>query len=162
MRNGGGVERGLRVRVTQRPHLRSPEEVEGVFEHETRGLGPWAWRRRSYRPRLWQTRDWVPRMDAFRREGKIIVLVDLPGMKREDIEVTVEGDILMIRGRRHEEQEIKEEDYYCCERAAGEFSRAISLPERVSSEAIEVVCQDGVLEVAISLPETKKGATRAK
>ena len=101
-------------------------------------------------------------MDAFRREGKVIARVDLPGMKREDVGVTVEGDILMIQGRRHEDQEIKEEDYYCCERAAGEFSRAISLPERVSSEAIEAVCQDGVLEVAISLPETRKGTTRAK
>jgi HSP20 family protein len=88
-------------------------------------------------------------MDVFEREGKTVVRVDLPGMKREDIEVAVEGDMLVIKGKREEAQEIKEEHYYCAERAVGEFSRAISLPEGVTAAEIEGTYKDGVLEVVI-------------
>lgn len=80
-------------------------------------------------------------------------------MKLEDIDITVEDDTLIIHGRREEEKEIKEEAYYCCERASGEFTRAITLPEGVKPEGIEATYEDGVLAVTIprvSPPEAKK------
>jgi HSP20 family protein len=89
------------------------------------------------------------------------VRVDVPGIKREDLEVAVEGEMLVIRGKREEEKEVKEEDYYCSERATGEFSRAISLPEGVKAEDIEATCEDGVLEVVLpKAAVTEKPATK--
>ena len=101
----------------------------------------------------------------FQREGKVIVRTDLPGLKREDIDVEVEDGSLAIHGRREEEKEVKQEDYYCCERASGEFSRSISLPEGVTPESIEAVCDNGVLEVSIprpAAPEAKKITVQVK
>ena len=82
----------------------------------------------------------------------------MPGMKAEDIDVTVEGDLLRVSGKREEGKEIKEENYYCCERSSGEFSRTIRLPEGASAESVEASYTDGVLEVTVPKPtqaETK-------
>jgi HSP20 family protein len=66
------------------------------------------------RPMMWGREEWLPDMDVFEQEGKLVMRVDLPGMKREDIEVAIEGDMLVVRGQRKEEKrEIKEENYYC-------------------------------------------------
>jgi len=128
--------------------LALPDDLERWMERAFRG--PWLWRRRwPVWPGLRRDVAWLPDMDVFEREGKTVVRVDLPGIKREDIEVAVEGDMLVIRGRREEAKEIKEEDFYCAERATGEFSRAISLPEGVKAEEIEASYQDGVLEVVV-------------
>jgi HSP20 family protein len=110
------------------------------------------WRRR---PRLGWEEGWLPDIDVFEREGKLVVRADLPGMKRDDIEVAVEGDSLVVRGQRREEREVKDEDYYCCERAVGEFSRAIGLPEGADAEQIEATYQDGVLEVTVPVAEAR-------
>jgi HSP20 family protein len=102
-----------------------PEDIdrllEGAFRFPRRWRQLWpAWRElRGYAL-------WMPEMDVFEREGKTVVRVDLPGMKREDIDVVIEGDMLVIHGHREEEKETKEENYYCAERASGEFSRARS------------------------------------
>jgi HSP20 family protein len=102
---------------------------------------------------------WLPDMDVFDRDGKTVVRVDLPGVKREDIEVTIDGDLLTIQGHREEEKEVKEESYYCAERATGQFSRTISLPEGVAAEAVEASYKDGTLEVVIPKPAVEKPAS---
>jgi HSP20 family protein len=100
-------------------------------------------------------------MDVFARDGKTVIRVDAPGLKREDIEVTVDQDLLLIKGRRHEEKETKEEHYYCSERAVGEFSRALTLPDGVNADGISAKYEDGVLEV--TMPEARAAAKeRAK
>lgn len=106
------------------------------------------------RPNIWGREEWFPDMDLFEQEGKIVMRVDLPGMKREDIDVAIEGDMLVVRGQRKEEKESKEEDYYCAERAAGSFYRSIRLPEGTSTDAIEAPYEDGVLEVKVPQPAT--------
>ena len=136
------VMAGQRSRVSVLP------ELEHFLDRASRA--PWPWRRLwpSW-PALSHEAAWLPEMDVFEREGKTVVRVDLPGMKREDIEVAVEGDMLIIRGKREEAKEIRQEDYYCAERAVGEFSRAVSLPEDVTAGEIEGTYKDGVLEVII-------------
>ncbi len=109
-------------------------------------------------PRLWPTEEWLPDTDVFERDAKIVVRADIPGIKLEDIEVTVEGDVLTISGKREEEKEVEEKDYYCSERSYGEFSRAIRLPEGVTADQIEARYDNGVLEVTAPRPvvaETK-------
>ncbi len=128
------------------------EEIDRAFE-EAFGKGAWptVWRR--WRPVI-ETRGWAPAVDMFDREDKLVVWAELPGVKKEDIDVSIVGDTLTIRGERKVEEEIKDEDYYCCERAYGSFYRAISLPTDVETSKVEARYKDGVLEV--TLPKAKE------
>ncbi len=100
---------------------------------------------------LRETEEWLPDIDMFRRDGNVVIRADVPGIKPEDLEVTVEGDLLTIKGHR-EEKEVKEEDYYCSERKA-EFRRIVRLPEGVTADQIEAHRENGVLEVTIPAPK---------
>ncbi len=139
-----------------------PEEMERFFDRAMRPFGMWPWRpmvRRHFFPVYQRAEEWIPEVDILEKNGNIVIQADLPGMKREDIEVAVEGDMLVIRGHRKEEKEVKEEDYYCSERAVGEFYRSLSLPQGVDADAIQATYQNGVLEVKMprpATPETKK------
>jgi HSP20 family protein len=148
--SNGNKQSAVSVRERKR-HALAPSDLEHILDRAFRG--PWL-RRRFWPawPSLRREVEWMPEMDVFEREGKTIIRIDLPGLKREDIEVAVEADMLVVRGRREEEKEIKEENYYCAERTVGEFSRAVSLPEGVTSEDIEATYQNGVLEVIVPRP----------
>ena len=132
------------------------------------GISPWRpfreleeWERRFDdllgRP-LWRLpvdeRGWMPAVDVFEKEDKFVVKAELPGMKEDNIDVSVVGDTLSIRGEKKTETEIKEEDYYRCERSYGSFHRSISIPSNVDANKIEASFEDGVLEVA--LPKSAK------
>jgi HSP20 family protein len=89
-------------------------------------------------------------------EGKFVVKAELPRMKEEDIDVSVIGDTLTIKGERKAESEVEEEDYHCCERSYGSFSRSIAVPPNVDTKKIEASFEDGVLEVSLpKAPEAK-------
>jgi HSP20 family protein len=96
--------------------------------------------------------QWLPEIDVLEKEGQVVVRADLPGVTKEDVEVAVEGNLLSIRGSRHEEKETKEKDYYRSERSMGEFERTLALPEGVSTDSIKASYQDGVLEVVVPRP----------
>ena len=97
------------------------------------------------------------------REGEYAyhVEVDLPGVKKEDIHVDLNGNILTISGERKTKKEVKEKDYHKKESSYGKFQRSFTLPDNTDAENIEANSQDGVLEVVIpkmkrSKKETKK------
>lgn len=102
---------------------------------------------------------WAPRMDVYEKDHVIVVKAELPGLKKEDVEVEVEGDWLTIRGQSKAESEVKEEDYYRSERAYGSFYRRMQLPPGVTAEQIEASLTDGVLEVRIPEPAEEKPET---
>jgi len=92
----------------------------------------------------------------FEKEDKFIVRTELPGMKKEEIDVSIVGDTLTIKGERKAETEIKEENYYCCERCYGSFLRSITLPTAVDIKKVEANYQNGVLELVLpKAPEVK-------
>jgi HSP20 family protein len=97
-------------------------------------------------------RGWMPAVDVFEKGDKFVVKAELPGMKEEDIDVSVIGNTLAIKGEKKTESEVKEADYYRCERAYGSFYRTIPLPSTVDASKIEAEFEDGVLEV--SLPKS--------
>ncbi len=135
-----------------------PEEVDRLFDRANWGFGlfprmPFRRNIFSVEPRF---QEWTPNVDILEKNGDVLVKADLPGMKREDIEVVVEGDMLVIKGHRKEEKEIKEENYYRSERSVGEFYRSFGLPEGTDANAIEASYKDGVLEVKIPRPTTSK------
>ena len=94
-------------------------------------------------------REWAPALEVFEKEDKFVVKVELPGMKEEDIDISVKDDTLTIKGERKSESEVNEEDYYCCERSYGSFFRSIALPSTVDAKKIEASYEDGVLEVSL-------------
>lgn len=99
-----------------------------------------------------ETLTYVPRMDVFEKDNTIVVKAELPGLKKEDVQVQVEGDELVIRGESKAETEIKEEDYFRSERSFGSFFRRMALPAGVTPEQIQANLKDGVLEVRIPKP----------
>jgi HSP20 family protein len=132
------------------------------------GISPWRpfreleeWERRFDdlfgRP-LWrlpvEERGWMPAVDVFEKEDRFVVKAELPGMKEDDIDVSVVGDTLSIKGEKKTETETKDEDYYRCERSYGSFYRSIPIPSNVDADKIEASFEDGVLEVA--LPKSAK------
>jgi HSP20 family protein len=98
--------------------------------------------------------EWMPDMDIFERADKLVVRADIPGMKREDLEVRVEGETLVVHGHREVREELKRKDYHHCERGTGAFTRTVALPDGFDPEAIDATYADGVLEVIIPKPET--------
>ena len=91
----------------------------------------------------------MPAVDVFEKEDKFVVKAELPGMKEEDVDVSVIGDTLSIKGEKKTETEIKDENYYRCERSYGSFYRSIPIPSNVDANKIEASFEDGVLEVAL-------------
>jgi HSP20 family protein len=87
----------------------------------------------------------MPAVDIFEKNDKFVIKAELPGMKQEDIDVSVVGDTLTIKGEKKTESEVKDEDYYHCERSYGSFYRCIPLPSTPDSSKIEVNYEDGVL-----------------
>lgn len=96
--------------------------------------------------------SWVPTMDVFEQDGSLVVKAELPGVKKEDIDVKLEHGDLVIRGARREEREVKEEEYYRLERSRGSFYRRIPLPFDVQSEQITADFTNGLLEVRVPRP----------
>jgi HSP20 family protein len=107
-------------------------------------------------PRMPQEMTWAPTADAFVADNTLVVKADLPGVKKDDVSVTVRGDVLTIEGQRKEEKETKEAKYYAAERFSGAFMRSFPLPEGVDINAISAEYKDGVLEVRVPLPQQAK------
>ena len=99
---------------------------------------------------------WAPAIDVFEKGDKFVVKAEVPGMKEDDIHVSVEGDMLTIRGEKKTESEIKEEDYYRSEHSYGSFFRSVALPSTIDASKIEAEYENGVLEVTLpKKPEVK-------
>jgi HSP20 family protein len=92
---------------------------------------------------------WMPAVDVFEKDDKFIVKAELPGMKDEDVDVEIVGDILKIKGEKKAESEVKKEDYHRSERSYGSFYRSIPIPSTVDTDKIEASFEDGVLEVTL-------------
>lgn len=99
-------------------------------------------------------KGWIPAVDVFEKDDRFVVKAELPGMKEDDINVSVVGDTLSIKGEKKTETEVKDEDYYRCERSYGTFYRSIPLPSNIDANKIEASFDDGVLEV--TLPKSAK------
>lgn len=100
-------------------------------------------------------RWWSPAIEVEEREGELVVRADLPGTKREDIHVDLDGDLLTIRGER---KQACEEDggRFRSECRYGSFLRAFTLPRAVDPEAIRATFEGGVLEVRVPTPEEER------
>ncbi|MGA7269583.1 MAG: Hsp20/alpha crystallin family protein [Acidimicrobiia bacterium] len=102
------------------------------------------------------------RTDMHREQDKLVVTVEIPGIDIEkDVEVTVEDDVLTIKGEKHDEREVKEEDHYMKERHYGSFERRIVLPDGVDPDAVIATYDKGVLTVTVPIPEVSEPAPKS-
>ncbi|MEW6323401.1 MAG: Hsp20/alpha crystallin family protein [Acidobacteriota bacterium] len=99
---------------------------------------------------------WVPPVDIYEADGALVLKAELPDMKREDIDVSVENSTLTIRGERKLDQTIKQENFHRVERAYGAFSRSFTLPATVDSSKIQAEYKQGVLTVRLPFREEAK------
>jgi HSP20 family protein len=103
---------------------------------------------------------WLPGIDVFERDNRLITRVDLPGLKKEDVKVEVTEGQLVISGERRTETEEKKDQYYRTEREFGRFVRTVPLPAGVAVEDIRATFTDGVLEVSVPLPAKEAPVAR--
>ena len=125
------------------------------FWGETWPFGPWATRRPIRRLFTSQT-GWAPRMDVYQQNQQIVLQAELPGVKKEDVHISLEDGDLVIQGERKSESEVKEEDYYRMERSTGFFYRRLPLGSGVKPEQISARFADGVLELTIPVPASTR------
>lgn len=102
----------------------------------------------------WTHGEWQPTLDIYESEDKFTVTAELPGMKKKDIKLAVEGNTLLIKGERKQERKVDKEYYHQTESYLGSFSRSLELPGNIEAEKITAHYKDGVLEM--QLPKTSK------
>jgi HSP20 family protein len=126
------------------------ERMNALLEESVRGQAP-----ESEEP---VDAAWAPAADAFERETEILLLVDVPGVAREDLRLDVAGGTLVVRGERRIPGGLDRGDARRVERAYGAFSRAFELPASVDETRIRAEHRDGVL--AIRLPKRERSGGR--
>lgn len=99
---------------------------------------------------------WMPSVDISETDTEIQVRAELPGLDSKDIEVSVSGDILTIKGEKKEKKETKEESYHSRERYYGSFQRSVRLPVQVKSEEAKADFKNGILNLTLPKAESAK------
>jgi HSP20 family protein len=103
--------------------------------------------------------SWSPSVNVLEKDDAIVISADLPGLKPEDVEVTVDNDVLTIRGERSFEEAADGETYHRVERSYGSFERSFSVPKTVDPEKIEARFVNG--EMTITLPKREESKPRS-
>ncbi|MEO0238111.1 MAG: Hsp20/alpha crystallin family protein [candidate division WOR-3 bacterium] len=98
--------------------------------------------------------NWTPSMDISETDKEFLVTVELPGMKKEDINLSIDNNVLTIEGERKSEKEEKGRTFHRIERSYGKFYRSVTLPKKVDEENIKATFKDGLLN--ITLPKVEK------
>jgi HSP20 family protein len=101
-------------------------------------------------------RSWAPAVDIRETEEAFLVHAELPGLSKDDVEITLENNILKLTGERRFEKDVEEKEYHRIERAYGAFTRAFSLPSRVDSSGVSASFTDGVLTITVPKVEEAK------
>jgi HSP20 family protein len=103
--------------------------------------------------------EWCPSVDIIEDEKEFLVKADLPEVKKEDVKVSVQNEVLTITGERRLEKEEKNKKYHRVERSYGTFVRSFTLPEGADGTKVSAEFKDGVLKV--HLPKTEKAKAKA-
>ena len=153
------------IALTRRPEAGDPfalmramtSELERLFE----GFGGPGFQLPLLRTRpLVAQANWIPEIEVFEKDNRLVTKVDLPGMKKEDVKVEVTDGHLTISGERKSDVEEKNDQFYRSERQYGSFYRAVPLPDGVKLEDVKATFAEGVLEVSIPLPAAPESKVR--
>lgn len=137
---GGAGEKEVAMLSPFRGFMDTQGEINRMLDDMFGGL--------SRRPAR-QPERWAPATDVLSREGDLVLRAELPGVKQEDVDVTLSNGVLTISGERRDEQEKKGAGYHSRELRYGSFSRSMRIPDNISSDDIHARFEDGVLEVTL-------------
>jgi HSP20 family protein len=119
-------------------------EVDRLFDEMLGGLG----RRRGRRADQ-QLAQWAPAVDVLTKDDDLLIRAELPGLKQEDVDITLQNGVLTLSGEHKVEEEEERGDYHVRERRYGSFRRSMTLPEGTDESKIRARYEDGVLEVTV-------------
>jgi HSP20 family protein len=101
--------------------------------------------------------DWVPSMDISETKDSLVAKVEAPGMEERDIQVSLQENLLTIKGEKKQEKEEKEEHYHRIERSYGAFTRSVRLPVAVDASRVTATFKNGLLTVTLPKTPAAKG-----
>ena len=145
---------------------RMAEDMDRLFEQfglgrSTFGIAPLAGRALGRDLAARGGRDvWQPQIEVFQRGDQLVVRADVPGLKKEDLNVEVDEGLLTVSGERRDEHEERREGFFSSERHYGSFHRSIPLPEGVDASQVQAAYTDGVLEVTLPAPKEEQRRAR--
>jgi HSP20 family protein len=148
------------VRAERPSYLAPFENMERWFEEAWQR--PFSMMRSFLRPEgpVGEFETVSPSVDIFDKGNELVLKADLPGMKREDIDIHLADNVLTISGETKKEEKVEKENYYRYERSHGSFFRRFELPYDIDSEHIRAHLEDGVLE--ITLPRTAEARDKTR
>ncbi len=126
------------------------DEMDHLFDDFFRSAEGW-WPMERFTP---ATEGYLPQVDVSEDDEQVVVTAELPGMEEKDIDISVAGDLLTLKGEKHAERETKEKDYVRTERSFGSFRRTIQLPCEAKDEGATATFKHGVLTV--TLPKSER------
>lgn len=100
--------------------------------------------------------EWAPSVDVAETDNEVVVTAELPGVKQDDVDITITDDVLTLKGEKKEEKEVKEKNYHRIERSYGSFQRSVSLPAGVQADKAKATYKDGVLHITVPKAEEAK------
>jgi len=103
--------------------------------------------------------EWIPSVDIMETSGEYLITVEIPGVTKEDVKVTLEQGVLTIQGMRRKGEEAQGTTYHRVERSYGSFARRFSLPDLVDDVKVQAVFKDGIL--TLHLPKSEKAKPKA-
>ena len=101
-------------------------------------------------------RNWMPPVDIQETEDAYRLVAELPGLTKDDINITLENNVLRLSGERKFEKDVKKESYQRIERTYGVFARSFALPSQVNSEKVQAAFENGVLTITVPKAEQAK------
>lgn len=129
---------------------RFADEIDNVFDNF--GIGRGWLLPRSTRAASTPADIWVPQVEVTQQGNELVVRADLPGMKKDDIQVDITDDEVTLSGERRREEETEKGGLYRSERSYGFFTRSIRLPEGAMTDQAKAAFKDGVLEIRMPAP----------
>ena len=102
---------------------------------------------------------WAPKLDFSETKDAFVVKAEVPGVEQKDISVSIQDQMLTVKGEKHKEKEEKDEKYHRVERSWGAFARTIALPAGVDTGKVDATFKDGVLSVKLPKTPAAKGTT---
>lgn len=102
------------------------------------------------------TREWLPSTDISETEDKLLITAELPGVDAKDINISISGNLLTIKGEKKQEEEKKDEHCYCSERYYGSFQRSIRLPVNIRTDEVDATFTKGTLHITLQKTEEAK------
>lgn len=134
------------IRTSPGRALTLMEELERMTEELWEG----------WRPVLALGTEFMPRMEMYEEKDGLVIRTELPGVRKEDLNISITGDVLTLKAEKKQEEVTEGRDYYLCERSFGQYSRSVSLPFAVDTGKVAATLENGLLEIRLSKAEEAK------